>query len=94
MLTPSASKTRGSIPDLVPPVDSSASTAMASSTLDPIPGPNPTLEFLASPLKETPDLGELSTISPARSFVSAKEVPSTSEDVPTANRILIRVMYW
>uniref|UniRef100_A0A0G2JXK3 Selenoprotein V n=1 Tax=Rattus norvegicus TaxID=10116 RepID=A0A0G2JXK3_RAT len=94
VLTPSASsETHGSIPDPAPPTDSLASTAMASSTLDPIPGPKPTLEFLASPLKETPDLGKLSTISPAQNFVSTKEVPSTSEDVPTANRILIRVMY-
>uniref|UniRef100_A0ACD6B597 Selenoprotein V n=1 Tax=Mus musculus TaxID=10090 RepID=A0ACD6B597_MOUSE len=93
VLTPSSSKTQGSIPDTASPIDSLASTAMASSTLGPIPGPNPTLEFLASPLKETPGLGKLSTISPAPSFGSTKEIPSTSEDVPTPNRILIRVMY-
>ncbi|GAB1291802.1 Selenoprotein V [Apodemus speciosus] len=94
VLTPSDSKTRGSLLDPAPAVDPLASTAMASSTLKPVPGPNPTLEFLASPLKDTPDLGRLATITPAPSFVNTKEGPSTSEDVPPANRILIRVMYW
>uniref|UniRef100_A0A8C2N0Y8 Selenoprotein V n=1 Tax=Cricetulus griseus TaxID=10029 RepID=A0A8C2N0Y8_CRIGR len=83
------SKTSNS--DYSPPQLEEASNDNAPSTLGPTLGPIPGLPFLTSELKEAPGRNRLPSLSPSSSFISTKEVPSTSENFPATNRILIRV---
>lgn len=94
VLTAAASKTLASVRDSTTQLDSLASNAVASGTLGPPPDAIPVLEFFATQLREAPALGRLPPLSPSPSFVCTKEVASTSENVPPANRTLIRVIYW
>ncbi|KAH0513014.1 Delta-like protein 3 [Microtus ochrogaster] len=89
VLTAVASKTLGSTHQL----DAKASST-SGPTSGPTPGPISALQFFTTQLKEDPALGRIPTLSPSPSFISTKAVPSTSDNSPAANRILIRVTYW